>query len=311
MKKNSVFLGITLVTTICFGQITTTKIASKSDQDKNTAYDSTQNFLGKEVYKYLGQELYVKGMHKDLQKYGYFRDFDYFADATNSNYYSFSYDNMVGKYFKVIDIIKHPKAEEQPYLYANKYYLKLQEKTTNDTIQYIYDAELSEFSFPFIVVGFFEKAKKRVIGKEFVIDDSYYDGATDIVTTKAITVRTGQKWKCIDLTIEEEYYELSLILQNSLGEKIFYGYARFVNGINSGVYSSTEADKYRQRFGGEIFNTILKGKVKIGMTKEMCRLSWGEPAEINVTITSGKRSEQWVYRKNYLYFSNGILTAIQ
>ena len=47
------------------------------------------------------------------------------------------------------------------------------------------------------------------------------------------------------------------------------------------------------------------------MSKEMCELSWGKPKSINETITSGKKSEQWVYSDNYLYFDNGIVTAIQ
>jgi len=306
MKKALLSIYTTLITVFCFGQITTTKIASKSDQVENAAYDSTQNFLGKEVYKYLGQELYVKGGVR-----GGCMDSNFIVSNSIISYYDISYESLKGKYFKVIEVIKDPKAEgELKFLYGNKYYLKLQEKTSNSIIYSVYDTEY-EYDFPFIIVGFFEKAKKRVVGKEFVIDDSYYDGENDIVTTKPVTVRTGQKWKCIDLTIEEEYYNLSLILQNSLGEKIDYPYSRFVNSIKNGVYSSAEADRYRQRFGSEIFNTILKGKVKIGMTKEMCKLSWGEPTKINATITSGKKSEQWVYEKNYLYFSNGILTAIQ
>jgi hypothetical protein len=47
------------------------------------------------------------------------------------------------------------------------------------------------------------------------------------------------------------------------------------------------------------------------MTKEMCKLSWGEPEKINETITAGQKSEQWVYSDNYLYFDNGKLRAIQ
>ena len=41
-------------------------------------------------------------------------------------------------------------------------------------------------------------------------------------------------------------------------------------------YTQPEADNYRKRFGHENFDMILQGKVKIGMTREMCKLSWGE-----------------------------------
>lgn len=57
---------------------------------------------------------------------------------------------------------------------------------------------------------------------------------------------------------------------------------------------------------------ILAGKVRIGMTKDMCREAWGDPNRINTTITINGTSEQWVYeRKGYLYFIDGKLTSIQ
>jgi hypothetical protein len=39
--------------------------------------------------------------------------------------------------------------------------------------------------------------------------------------------------------------------------------------------------------------------------------SWGPPNHVNRTITANGISEQWVYGGGYLYFSNGILTAMQ
>lgn len=56
---------------------------------------------------------------------------------------------------------------------------------------------------------------------------------------------------------------------------------------------------------------------KIGMTANQARDSkWGDPDKINKTTTSKGIKEQWVYRRSYqgskyLYFENGILTAIQ
>lgn len=50
------------------------------------------------------------------------------------------------------------------------------------------------------------------------------------------------------------------------------------------------------------------------MTKEdVLQSSWGRPESINTTTTSNGTREQWVYRglRNYLYFENGVLTAIQ
>lgn len=67
-------------------------------------------------------------------------------------------------------------------------------------------------------------------------------------------------------------------------------------------------NKYGEYYG----NLIIKKQVVIGMSDEMCRYAWGKPLRINTTIVEGLKSEQWVYSLySYLYFDNGILTAIQ
>ena len=54
--------------------------------------------------------------------------------------------------------------------------------------------------------------------------------------------------------------------------------------------------------------------VQIGMTANQVinQTSWGRPSSVNRTTTSAGTREQWVYgSRNYLYFTNSILTAIQ
>jgi len=59
--------------------------------------------------------------------------------------------------------------------------------------------------------------------------------------------------------------------------------------------------------------TLNPSTVKIGMTvDEVLTEGWGKPTKINKTTTQYGVSEQWVYSNyNYLYFDDGILTAIQ
>lgn len=56
-----------------------------------------------------------------------------------------------------------------------------------------------------------------------------------------------------------------------------------------------------------------RGGVKVGMNAaQVLKSNWGKPEKINRTITSNVTHEQWVYGEhNYLYFENGVLTAIQ
>ena len=67
-----------------------------------------------------------------------------------------------------------------------------------------------------------------------------------------------------------------------------------------------------KKFGVSNANLILEGKVRIGMTKDMCKEAWGSPRDINRTISDFGTHEQWVYGSGqYLYFENGKLTSIQ
>jgi len=56
-----------------------------------------------------------------------------------------------------------------------------------------------------------------------------------------------------------------------------------------------------------------KEGVRIGMTtKQVLESSWGKPESVNRTTTARSVNEQWVYGGgSYLYFDDGVLTAIQ
>ena len=54
-----------------------------------------------------------------------------------------------------------------------------------------------------------------------------------------------------------------------------------------------------------------KGKVRVGMTADQCRMAWGEPDRISRTVTAHKTHEQWVYPSgNRLYFDDKVLKSI-
>lgn len=73
-----------------------------------------------------------------------------------------------------------------------------------------------------------------------------------------------------------------------------------------------EKNRLIKKYGKRNALLILDEKVVLGFTKQMCIESWGEPMEINRTITRYGTQEQWVYGiGTYLYFSGNTLTAIQ
>ena len=156
-------------TILSFGQIKTTKISPKVDLNASKPYDSLSIFLGENVSKYIGQELYLKGKHKDLKKFGY-SDFyttnvssglrnDFYKCCSESSKFNSNYKDLAEKYFEVLDVTKQYPENEMSY-YKSKYYLKLKEKSSNDIVYYVYDSDY-ESSFPFIVVGFFENIHSK------------------------------------------------------------------------------------------------------------------------------------------------------
>lgn len=70
-------------------------------------------------------------------------------------------------------------------------------------------------------------------------------------------------------------------------------------------------EKYRNKYGEEIFKKLKEGYYWLEMTKEMAIISLGYPLEINKTVGSWGVREQWVYEDMYLYFKNGYLSSYQ
>ncbi|MFH1373839.1 MAG: hypothetical protein ABII79_08600 [bacterium] len=56
---------------------------------------------------------------------------------------------------------------------------------------------------------------------------------------------------------------------------------------------------------------VRAGVISLGMTCEQVRLSWGPPSDVHRSVGSWGIREQWVYRTQYVYFENGIVTSYQ
>ena len=77
-------------------------------------------------------------------------------------------------------------------------------------------------------------------------------------------------------------------------------------------YKFSDPEKAFPKIPKSDWNLIRHEKIRIGMSKDACKLSWGEPDDINTSRGSWGIHEQWVYSRNrYVYFDNGKLTAIQ
>ena len=76
-------------------------------------------------------------------------------------------------------------------------------------------------------------------------------------------------------------------------------------------YFANQKKRMIAKYGKYWGKLVADGQLEIGMTKQMCRDSWGEPENINRTSTRYGNHEQWVYSTIYVYFDNGKISAIQ
>ena len=67
----------------------------------------------------------------------------------------------------------------------------------------------------------------------------------------------------------------------------------------------------KERKEEERINAMKNKEPKIGMTAEEVEYgAWGKPDKINKDTYSWGTTEQWVYKKGYVYFQNGRVTSV-
>lgn len=297
MLKKILLLTL-LVPTLAISQIPKIHIKEVKEDPTTTQYDSLTNFLETNPYPYINQKLQVVGVTEGLRKYAY-EDFTSDPNKKWDPLIKINYEELVDRTFLVLNVEKHPKAETKEYLYKDTYCLTLKDIDNEDIIYFQYHGKY-EHTFPFITLGYYEKKRKLFLNNKFVSRGLYW--SFDI-NGNEIHDSAGDIWTCVDLAIDDKFYDFSLVLENNKGNKVSVP-IKHIENTNTIMFNKKDADRYRKKFGETNWNKILKEEVAIGFTEEMARLSWGEPIKIN----SSSYLDQWVYNNNYLYFKNGKLT---
>lgn len=332
MKNLITFLILFFSSLDLSAQIMTTKIATPKIDDKiqtppsgKQPYDSSKNFVGKDVYSLIGETLYVLPRPKNLQKYGYDNFLlDYKIDKLERpngkpnvykccDGYNSQYSELKEQSFTVLDVIEHPKMGDRSGLYNTNYFFKLVQNASKDTVYLEYDSKYSSRFDHIVVMGFFTKQKTASIGKEFIImgknwRETVYNEHKplyDMVTGKEVKLVRGSVWKVVDLIVEEEYFTLSYVIQNSSGNKLTLNMrSAHDSQFLRRVFEKSKVDYIIQDYP-HYWEKIMESKVVVGMTEEMVRLSFGDPDKIN----HSSYGTQWVYGSQYLYFEKGKLKA--
>ena len=275
-----------------------------------------ESVLDVPVKQWMGKRFVFLEELRELQEYGY-------DLHLSKNFYSLcnpsefevkitcnlKYDKFVGKTIKVIDV---------------------EEKLFDYTVTFIEEeSNMKVYAKPF--KGYIEgialldditKARERWLGKTiYSKKKTIATYSEDLDKYGSVEVKIGEPLKVIDIwwglnTISP----LWIIVETANKEKGFVPTAFSWTNIYSDWWTKErpwenyffEFDpKERYKWSGEIWELINSGKVRVGMNKEQVKLSWGKPKKINKDIYQGRIHEQWIYSRQYLYFENDKLTAIQ
>jgi hypothetical protein len=165
-------------------------------------------------------------------------------------------------------------------------------------------------------------ARDHYVGKTLWLrnpEADTYDAATQ--KTEYFKVKNLQPVKVIDIVLSDtEGWPLRFILEDKQ-KRQFFKVAKLSGANSDPILKSayrfndvffTEDPRKKYTWDESIFAALENGKLFVGMSQEQARISWGNPIEINRTISGNRAVEQWVYGgKRYVYFDDDKLTSIQ
>ena len=187
----------------------------------------------------------------------------------------------------------------------------------------IIDNESQKCIFNLVYMGDIDIARKLLIGKtlylkkeiDLVSDAGYQNSSLKYCPVKVINIGAGTRQnepvKIIYEYHRKEYY-VCLNLSYTNFYYTDYQLDKYDDENFYNIFSFTNPRKKYLNISPVNWDFICRSKVRIGMSKQECKLSWGEPVDINISLGKWGKHEQWVYGSNsYLYFDNGILSSIQ
>lgn len=296
-------------------------------KDKNavprTEYDSLSNFLGKEVAAYTGQTLILKALPSGAKSYGYpgfilkyQKDKELINDAKNiykcCDGYNSKYEDIVGKKYRVLEVVKHPQVKNEETMFADDFYLHLEDISNGEKVYFKYNID-SEYTFPFLTLGYYEKQKQLYIGKKYVFANEITTNMRGLKNGKTIVNNLpSQKWKCIDITIDSESNDMLLVIEGDKGYKSSIPFSEIVDNTEvRKIYTDIDADFYIKKFNINNFNRILQRKIRVGMTSEMCQMAWGNPLSMEERISGKSKIAIWTYPAGVVSFRLDKIISIK
>lgn len=340
MKLKKIFLFIILVVYAKnYSQITTTKIEAKEKVKEKVKekiiYDGKSNLeVCKNVedyQQYIGQKIYTTKSFSPIYSLTGQRVEDYhnkyytIKDVTVKKINSYSNDMVAENVFELND------EKGETFYYSLDYF----NPKSVILVSYFLNLKKTYENKKYVIVSYWR-------------ENGFQNEATNewVVINKKLY---GGEWNCeVSVLEKDDEDKISYIMKSDSGEIIssesidgsYPGKFRIVDKLdnfvegglffmsiedyNNQVASNNKAkkdaiaknnnriDKLTQKYGKARAELISKGKVEIGMNKEMCTQSWGIPLKTDVEKTKAITKETFIYGwSKKLYFENGKLVKIE
>lgn len=117
-----------------------------------------------------------------------------------------------------------------------------------------------------------------------------------------------------DVTPGNAFFPLIISFADSDGNngKLFMNFGNAGNDSRSfsKLFSLTDPRKNYRQISDEMWEAIMNEEVRVGMTKEECRLSRGNPSDVDMGHSYSNAMETWYYPNgSYLRFVDGLLVG--
>ena len=322
MKK--IFIIMAFIATWCesYAQIKSFSAAKPivKEKEHKITYDSTTNFVGKNAEALVGQELYIIPQPEDEQKYGYTSFYTDYEKTESNTAYTETYELYAGKTYIVEEVLPRAKDKySKVKIFGQEFpVLKLKEKDSDKIYYFVLDNASSK-GLPFVIMGFYEKEKKRCVGKQIVIkkDKNPWEICSRENEVPMYDARTGLEvkidpntpWTILEFIIDQDHGTLAYLVTNDKDETLAIEYTDindYLRLTGPCVLWYDETLKATHDKKPKLYDDIMNDKVAVGMTQDMVRFSWGEPKKKN----KGSHGDTWYFEAGQvLYFNNGILES--
>lgn len=297
--KNLILFLLSLLPFLGFSQLKVAKAADPQVENVKP-YDSLTLFP-KDPRCLVGQKLYVPSKAESSQGYGYegFLNEDGFNYGTTSKHSTTPHELIAERTFEIINV----KKTGEDFLDRPEYLLEL--KDEKGVVFYKYPQY--SHSFAGIIMGCIEK-----MDNTFKTTKYYVVTRTDI---DALDFKTGEKFNLVpnsileyqEIFLDDKYRSLTLLFKDKDG----HFYATSQSGFENWYISCSRKEELVKKYGKDMTETAIMGKVKIGMHTDLVLVAFGRMPD---RINQSSGSDQWVFEdgyggNTYVYIRNNKVTG--